>query len=296
MTHYARRIRQVKSFGIGPSDLVLDMGSGQDPHPRANILCDKFPIDSTERSMRAPLVVDRPLVVADAAHTPFADNTFDFIFCSHLLEHVERPDLVLSELQRIGRAGYIETPSRIYEKLWGWPFHRWFVDISDGMLVFDPKPRVIFDADLHNWFESGMQQPGFWRFFMTRVHGLNLTTRLVWRDRIPFAITDSSSDLPEFRHAVSTDLNEPHPSSSPRPTAAGVIKRRISNLVRRRSDVRVPDALAALKCVSCGAVVAPRHDAWKCDGCGARYPIEGDVHVFLEESGRSHDRFGSQSG
>ena len=41
---------------------------------------------------------------------PFADKTFDYAICSHVLEHVERPDTVIAELTRVAKAGYIEVP------------------------------------------------------------------------------------------------------------------------------------------------------------------------------------------
>ena len=49
------------------------------------------------------------------SHWPFPDKTFDFVVCSHLLEDVRDPITVCRELCRVGKAGYIETPSRIRE-------------------------------------------------------------------------------------------------------------------------------------------------------------------------------------
>ena len=34
---------------IGPDDLVLDVGSGHNPNPRSDILCDRYIEDNTER-------------------------------------------------------------------------------------------------------------------------------------------------------------------------------------------------------------------------------------------------------
>ena len=76
---------EARKLGIGSSDLVVDIGSGQSPHPRANVLVDRFGFDNSERACHAPISVDRPLVVADAAQTPFPDRTFDFAFCSTCL-------------------------------------------------------------------------------------------------------------------------------------------------------------------------------------------------------------------
>lgn len=46
---------------------------------------------------------------------PFNDNEFDFIFCRQTLEDTYNPLYVCKEMIRVGKAGYIETPSVIQE-------------------------------------------------------------------------------------------------------------------------------------------------------------------------------------
>ena len=36
---------------------------------------------------------------------PFSDKAFDYVICSHVLEHVEDPDLLISELMRVSNTG-----------------------------------------------------------------------------------------------------------------------------------------------------------------------------------------------
>jgi hypothetical protein len=124
--------------------LVLEVGSGENPHPRANILVDRYISDNTERG--GDIVIDRPLVIADAHQLPFRDNAFAYIICSHILEHMDDPPQFVRELERTGAAGYIGSPSEIAERLFHWSFHRWYVNLlEDGTLVLHRKePEETF--------------------------------------------------------------------------------------------------------------------------------------------------------
>ena len=121
--------------------LVLDVGSGDNPHIRADVLCDAHLLDRGERCGKFDLVIDgRPFVFADAVNLPFKDKAFDFVVCRHLLEHMEDPLPLLRELERVGRAGYIETPSALMEKLCGWSFHKLLIEKKEGALFIKAKP------------------------------------------------------------------------------------------------------------------------------------------------------------
>jgi len=106
--------------------LVLEIGSGDNPNPRSNVLVDRF-LGSDNRERGGDLVVDRPFVVADAHHLPFKDGAFAYAICSHILEHMDDPVQFGKELQRVSAAGYIQSPSEIAERMFHWSFHRWYV-------------------------------------------------------------------------------------------------------------------------------------------------------------------------
>jgi SAM-dependent methyltransferase len=243
--------RAVRALGIGPSDLVLDMGSGQRPHPRANVLCDLFVADNTERASGASLRVDRPLVVSDATRTPFPDHTFDFVFCSHLLEHMTDPGALLDELQRIARAGYIETPSKVYEKLHGWHFHRWFVSGDEAGLRIEGKPSAVYDEDLHNWFRSRLHEPDFWRAVIPKLSERGLITTYVWRDRIDYEVIGESDHASDFVSAEKAEVDAGRPSD--RETLSQRIRAVIDSRWRHQSDDLVSDVMENLRCPACGA-------------------------------------------
>ena len=92
--------------------LVLDIGSGGNPYPRANVLLDAYE-DTVER-FHVPLVRDRPIVYGLAERLPFRDKAFDFIIASHVFEHSQDPVAFLKEIIRVGKAGYIETPDAFF--------------------------------------------------------------------------------------------------------------------------------------------------------------------------------------
>ena len=154
---YRRRI----AIPVDHRALVLDVGSGDKPHWRADVLLDRYvgAEHSGQRSGAKEARVDRPLFDADAADMPFADGAFDYVICSHVLEHVERPDLVIAELSRVARAGYIEVPEAASAKIVDFPSHLWWVTLDDGVLVFTAKSTPYFDADIDRYLtDSGMRQ------------------------------------------------------------------------------------------------------------------------------------------
>jgi len=131
----------IRLLSIPRSQLVLDVGSGDGPFARANILCDKYISDTVNRI--GPILIDRPFVAGDIMALPFRDKAFDYVYCSHVLEHVDEPERALKELMRIGRRGFIETPSEFLEKLKCSPGHRWYVSIRGRTLIFQEKERDI---------------------------------------------------------------------------------------------------------------------------------------------------------
>ena len=117
--------------------LVLDVGSGQAAHPRADLIVDKYVADDFERG--SALDLRKPLVVADGQALPFADGEFSYVIASHVLEHATDPVLFAGELSRVGAAGFVQVPSREAELTFGWPFHPWLIDRQDDLLVFNPR-------------------------------------------------------------------------------------------------------------------------------------------------------------
>lgn len=128
---------------------VLDVGAGHNPFRGATHVLDLDLGEGAERGGN-PLVVPRTAVLTQgrAAALPFRARAFDYVYASHVLEHVEDPEQACGELMRIASAGYIETPSPLLEQGLAlkdatppehW-YHKWFVFPAGGdRLVFEPK-------------------------------------------------------------------------------------------------------------------------------------------------------------
>lgn len=144
---------------VGDDALVLDVGSGDKPSWRADVLLDRYTgaEHAAQRSGHASARVSRPLFDADAADMPFRDGAFDYVICSNLLEHVRDPAAVAAELTRVARAGYIEVPEAASAKIVDFPSHVWWCRMEDGddgpTLVMTAKDAPWFDAEIHDYIE-----------------------------------------------------------------------------------------------------------------------------------------------
>lgn len=115
---------------------ILDIGSGGNPHPYADILLEKY-IDDAHRLHS--IKIDRPIVLADAEKMPFKNRSFGYSFAFHVLEHLKNPAQFMRELERVSLAGYIETPNSLYERLIPLNVHALEVSKINDILVIYKK-------------------------------------------------------------------------------------------------------------------------------------------------------------
>ena len=86
---------------------ILDVGPGQFTFPLATHTCGW---QYGPQPIKTNKIVDFTTQLL-----PYEDNEFDFVYCRHTLEDLTYPFLLLHELGRVGKAGYIETPSIMAE-------------------------------------------------------------------------------------------------------------------------------------------------------------------------------------
>lgn len=138
--------------GIKEGDRVLEVGPGGSPYFRSDVLLEK---DFNEKELfeqrgKAPLLItDKKMVVYSGDKFPFKDKEFDYVICSHVLEHVDDVDLFLKELSRVAKAGYLEFPTVYYEYLYNFKVHKNIIFNKGGIIFWLEKKTTNLD----NFFE-----------------------------------------------------------------------------------------------------------------------------------------------
>ena len=163
---------QVLSYAeslIGPGASVLEIGPGHLPFAKATCFVDCFDRAGLPGPLHCVDVIRQPL--------PFPDKSIDFVYCRHVIEDLVYPDLLLSEMQRVGRAGYIETPSPAAEltrevdggnpPYRGYVHHRWVVWLSEGKVHLVEKGNAIEHLDFAG-MESDrvLDDPFLWNTYL----------------------------------------------------------------------------------------------------------------------------------
>ena len=127
-------------LSIHKKDWVLEIGSGHNPSYRSNVIVDKYLEDNTHRCGDIKIYAHQQFINADGEHLPFKDKEFDYVICNQVLEHVEHPELFIQEICRVGKRGYMETPSLLGEFLFPKESHKWVIlDIDNKLILFEKK-------------------------------------------------------------------------------------------------------------------------------------------------------------
>jgi SAM-dependent methyltransferase len=150
---------EVMQWDLAPDAKVLDVGSGGWPFTHATHLADKYP-DRTSHRVEAIVRDQRPFFEVDLEKLPFEGKAYDFVFCSHVLEHMDNPGAAMRELMRVGRRGYIEVPTRLSDVMFNFTrlpnHHRWH-----GLVVGDTVVLIEWNdwerRDLGNAFFDALQ-------------------------------------------------------------------------------------------------------------------------------------------
>jgi SAM-dependent methyltransferase len=130
---------------IAPTDKVLEIGPGAHPHQRSNILLELQYENEKDRSAQfgheKKLSTDKKIVYYDGKKFPFSDKEFDYVICSHVIEHVEDVPGFLEEIFRVSNKGYFEYPLVYYDYLYNFDVHVNFLKYNNGCLKYMKKEK-----------------------------------------------------------------------------------------------------------------------------------------------------------
>jgi SAM-dependent methyltransferase len=257
--------------------LVLEVGSGGSPYFRANVLIDAYA--QTRERHWAPFVTDRPSVLGFGENLPFKDKSFDFVIASHVLEHSENPKKFLEELQRVAKAGYIETPDAFMERINPYWDHRSEVTVRDNVLVIMKKSNWKIDNELVDLYEEKAKNIIARKTIPENPFAFH--TRFYWEDSIPYKIindeVDSSWNSPDFSSSTSVSMGL-------RPRLARIflsIIRKLLSQNRRNAELKLGSLLICPSCKSsdirlCNPVIT-------CDNCRITYENSNGVPVLISQ-------------
>ncbi len=118
---------------------LLDLACGLGGY---SILLRKYGADVTALDLDSlPVDTSLKFLRSNALNQPFASSQFDIILCASLIEHIERPELLISELERVVKPGgfvYLSFPP-FYSLTGGHqfaPFHYLGEKVSSELAYF----------------------------------------------------------------------------------------------------------------------------------------------------------------
>jgi predicted SAM-dependent methyltransferase len=149
---------------ISEKDRVLEIGPGSNPYSRSDEFLElKYESENTycqQRGSKTPLITDKRITYYDGNQFPYEDNSFDYIICSHVLEHVINVEYFIKEMFRVGNKGYIEYPSVYYEYLYNFSVHVNILKQKNKDLFFIRKQNTNLDSfsQIHMFFRSSLEK------------------------------------------------------------------------------------------------------------------------------------------
>jgi len=262
---------------IGKEALVLEIGSGGNPYPRANVLLDAY--EETVERWYAPLVKDRPFVLGIAEKLPFKNKSFDFIIASHVLEHSTDPAAFLREISRVGKAGYIEVPDAFFERIIPYTFHRLEILEENSQLIIKKKVSWCPDAELADLYKRKVKNLNLISKYPFEFH-----TRFYWIDKINYKILNSNISI---NWDATQDITNPVASTLRHHIRSSIVLPLVRYLFSQKRRNRNIDLISLLICPDCGAEsIQNRGDKIVCNKCAAIYPIKDGIPLMYSKAFR----------
>ena len=123
-----------KMLGASNGDIILDVGCGSGVQLRALEIASPKLLIGTDVNRNALIyaknkkIPQSEFIVADAQYLPFKSQTVNKIICAEIIEHLNEPELMIAETQRVLQNGgsiVISTPNE--HSIWG--LYEFFWDV-----------------------------------------------------------------------------------------------------------------------------------------------------------------------
>jgi SAM-dependent methyltransferase len=185
---------------IKRSDRVLEVGGGHNPHPRSNVIVDKFVESNFHRSGDIKVMKHQQFLNADGENLPFKDKEFDYVICCQVLEHVENPVRFLSEQFRVAKRGFIETPSLIGEYLFPRESHKWILHEHNDVLYLVDKKKMnfTFGYDLTELIQDYLPRHSIGFKIVERTYPNLETIRIEWEHDFNYVVEPTDPEILKF--------------------------------------------------------------------------------------------------
>ena len=155
---------------------ILDIGCNRDAVKYAQTVADIQNLSDFYKNE------NKDFVLIESKNLPFEDNQFDFIYASHVIEHVDDVSYFIKELQRISKQGYIELPSMLEDNIVlsenNIKDHKWFFQFDDvhNVLLAERKRQLIEPFITHGVLFGSLRKN-----FRS-----SLVLELLWEDEINY--------------------------------------------------------------------------------------------------------------
>ena len=134
----------IEKYNIKITDKVLDVGGSMKQHQLIHVDTLVDILRPEEAPYGKSKLLAKKFIKLDIAKEklPFKDKEFDFCVCTHTLEDLYNPFLLLDEMSRVAKRGYISAPSM------GKDMEYSHLNLSD----WKTGPRRVPGISHHKWF------------------------------------------------------------------------------------------------------------------------------------------------
>jgi hypothetical protein len=186
----------IKKLGIRRTDRVLDIGGSMMQHKEIKIDTLADIIRPEDAPYEPSKLLAKKFVKVDITREklPFKDKEFDVCLCTHVLEDLPTPFLVMDEMSRVAKRGLIVTPSMGIDmkftpidytnwltgarRVSGEAHHKWFFVKEGNSLKVIPKIYPILyteEFQVTKW-KGGVETEYYWNGIIkyNEFSGLNI--------------------------------------------------------------------------------------------------------------------------